>query len=144
VQGWRRSPFQAKVYNFDVQGLQCYAVGRGGVLVHNTNGEPIEMHHSDPAFMGGADPPTQELTPMWQSEHQQLHQELNEFLEQYDDGFGHNMRPGPGNSGEDIQAYHGRPALLQAMADFYNTFWDQWPDAAADFFKQWPQLDRRG
>jgi hypothetical protein len=32
------SPYHDKVYNLDVDGLHCYAVGNSGTLVHNSNG----------------------------------------------------------------------------------------------------------
>jgi len=37
VQAIRHQPFFDKVYNFKVNELECYAVGRNNVLVHNTN-----------------------------------------------------------------------------------------------------------
>ena len=38
VQEVRLYPMFEQVYNFSVDDLECYAVGRCGVLVHNTNG----------------------------------------------------------------------------------------------------------
>jgi hypothetical protein len=35
------------VYNFDVDDLHCYAVGRNGVLVHNDNGPESKPVHID-------------------------------------------------------------------------------------------------
>ncbi len=39
VQAVGRRPYADKVYNFEVRGLHCYAVGENGVLVHNENGD---------------------------------------------------------------------------------------------------------
>jgi hypothetical protein len=80
---------------------------------------------------------------MLQGDHQDLHKELNDFLSQKDDGFGHDMWPRNGNTGDQIQENFSREELLKAMGEFYNTNWDNWPDAADDFFKQWPALDQR-
>lgn len=38
VEALRHTPFEGTVYNLAVEELACYAVGRNGVLVHNTNG----------------------------------------------------------------------------------------------------------
>ena len=38
VEDVRLDPFADAVYNFEVDDLHCYAVGRSGVLVHNNNG----------------------------------------------------------------------------------------------------------
>ena len=35
----RHQPYKDKVYNFHVEDLQCYAVGRNGVLVHNNSAD---------------------------------------------------------------------------------------------------------
>jgi hypothetical protein len=40
VESLRLAAFAGEVYNFYVEGLNCYAVGRKGVLVHNFNGAP--------------------------------------------------------------------------------------------------------
>ena len=39
VEDVRQQHYHDKVYNFSVDDLKCYAVGRVGVLVHNSNGE---------------------------------------------------------------------------------------------------------
>jgi hypothetical protein len=38
----RHGPFAREVYNFEVEGLHCYAVGPAGLLVHNTNAGEAE------------------------------------------------------------------------------------------------------
>ena len=56
VQGIEHRPFVGKVYNFKVDELECYAVGKAGVLVHNTNGREGTAAEEDPVNdMFGAD-----------------------------------------------------------------------------------------
>jgi hypothetical protein len=42
VEAIRHTPFAREVYNFEVEGLHCYAVGPAGLLVHNANGDETE------------------------------------------------------------------------------------------------------
>jgi hypothetical protein len=111
VEALRRRPFHGVVYNVAVQDLQCYAVGPAGVLAHNING--VEDHHSDPKFMEGD--PEQPLTKMETPEHQQLHKDLNEFLQEKTDEFGNHMRPQRGNSGAKIAENFTREERLKAL-----------------------------
>jgi hypothetical protein len=57
--------------------------------------------HSDPMFLGGD--PDQDLTDIPTPDHQDLHSQLNEFLEGETDEFGNDMSPRNGNSGKDIR-----------------------------------------
>ncbi|MFV0445925.1 MAG: hypothetical protein ACK5Q5_20290 [Planctomycetaceae bacterium] len=102
----------------------------------------VEEHHSDPVFMGGAK--NQPTTKMPQGTHRgqgsSLHNDLSKFLKDKTDAAGNNMRPGPGNSGADIRGNFTRQQRLDAMADFYKTFGNKYPDAARDFFNQHPHL----
>jgi uncharacterized protein RhaS with RHS repeats len=100
--------------------------------------DPIQAHHSDPKFMGGD--PDQPLTDMSRSSHQDLHNTMNKFLEQYTDEAGNNMRPTSNNSGQDIKTNFPRAERLDALKDFYNGPGAQWPNAAQDFFTQHPEL----
>ena len=55
--------------------------------------------------------------------------------------FGMNYKPG--KSGQKVIREHGRPAVLQKLADFYKGMGNQHPDlkrAADDFFGQHPTL----
>jgi RHS repeat-associated protein len=48
VEGLEVVPFAGLVYNFEVENLHCYAVGREGALVHNNNGaNPGEANTSN-------------------------------------------------------------------------------------------------
>lgn len=53
--------------------------------------EPVELHHSNPKFLGGAE--KQKLTELTRSEHKQLHRELADHLEKYVAPNGKTMRP---------------------------------------------------
>ena len=99
-----------------------------------------EDHHSDPEFMGGAK--DQPLTTLETEVHQQLHRDMYYFLGNISDGAGNTMRPASNNSGANIQKNFSRDELLDALADFYKTFEDAYPTAAADFFSQHPNLNK--
>jgi len=81
-------------------------------------GEKIQLHHSDPIFMGGA--PDQELTPMSISRHQELHKDLNNFLVEKKNALGQHMRPQPRNSGLQIRRNFNRIDRSDAMKQFYD------------------------
>ncbi len=68
-------------------------------------------HHSDPQWAGGAK--KQKLTDMWQGGHEQLHNDMNVFLDEF------GMRPQKGNSGQIIKAKFGRNGILDKVAAFY-------------------------
>ena len=57
----------------------------------NDGAEKLVGHHSDPKFMGGD--PKQDLIIMPESEHIDLHRELNNHLKKYKDKAGSHMRP---------------------------------------------------
>ena len=46
--------FTGTVYNMEVEGLRCYAVGRSGVLVHNQNAKDTGLGTSGPTPAGAA------------------------------------------------------------------------------------------
>lgn len=96
-------------------------------------GERIEMHHSDPKFMGGD--PNQELTPLKQSLHRELHQDLNDYLKMQTDDFGNHMRPQRGNPGIRIQETFTRPIRIEAMNNFYDINRFSYPRSRYDFYK---------
>jgi hypothetical protein len=101
--------------------------------------DPLEHgHHSDPMFMGGAR--NQPLTRMSALEHQELHSELNRFLRGQTDAFGRSMSPSRSNPGQFIRSNFSRSARLGAMRDFYRGPGARFSRAAADFFKQHPDL----
>jgi len=100
--------------------------------------ERTHEHHSDPKFMGGE--PKQATTTLAESEHQQLHKELNEFLKQQKSEFGHDMAPRRGNPGSKIRQNFTRDELLRAAGEFYNKNAARFPKAAEDFFRQHPHL----
>jgi RHS repeat-associated protein len=100
--------------------------------------EKIELHHSDPKFMGGD--VDQELTPLTKSEHKELHNTLNEHLAGYKDAHGNTMVPKKGNPGLKIQGNFPRADRLKAMSDFYKGSGAKFKTAASDFFKQHPHL----
>jgi len=96
-------------------------------------GEKIQLHHSDPIFMGGA--PDQELTPMSISRHQELHKDLNNFLVEKKNALGQHMRPQPRNSGAKIRFNFSRTQRFDAMKQFYDKNWIKYWDARWDFYK---------
>lgn len=98
-----------------------------------------QEHHSDPRFMGGD--PNQPRTTMSAPRHDQLHRDLLEFLRNKTDGRGHDMCPRPGNSGRTIRRNFSRQERLEAMAEFYKKYRNEYPDAARDFFGQHPHLE---
>ncbi|ANI89331.1 hypothetical protein A9P82_08515 [Arachidicoccus ginsenosidimutans] len=100
--------------------------------------EKMHGHHSDPKFMGGEE--KQKLTDMPQSEHQQLHRDLNDHLVNYKDAKGNHMRPQPGNPGREIQLNFSREDRLKALRDFYQGPGSKYTQAAKDFFEQHPTL----
>lgn len=116
---------------------------RGPALRNNPNaGEEYRethLHHSDPIFMGGES--KQPLTRMPREEHCRLHQLMNEFLRLQEDEFGQHMRPQSNNSGAEIRQNFTRPERLDALRRFYNQNYNQFPDAARDFFQQHPALN---
>ncbi|WP_301280960.1 RHS repeat domain-containing protein, partial [Bacteroides thetaiotaomicron] len=100
-------------------------------------------HHSDPKFMGGA--PKQTLTALVDTDHVQLHIDLNLYLDTKTKVVGKetvSMRPKRGNSGAVIQTNFTRQERLEALAEFYTINRAKYPDAAADFFAQHPQLQK--
>jgi RHS repeat-associated protein len=99
--------------------------------------EKPNEHHSDPKFMGGDS--DQNTTTMPESEHKQLHQDLNDHLVNQTDGNGNHMRPQRGNSGANIQRNFTRAERIKAMADFYLNQGKKYLQAAEDFFTQHPQ-----
>jgi RHS repeat-associated protein len=98
----------------------------------------LHDHHSDPKMYGGD--PNQPLTTLPEDVHQNLHTDMADFMEQYVNSKGQSMRPGRGNSGDQIQAGFTRDELLWALRDFYKEYGDIYPEAACDFFRQHPGL----
>jgi hypothetical protein len=146
-----------RVRNIEVEYEHVYYAGEAGILVHNQysaqedasiairfdeeyGSDAYEEHHSDPEFMGGD--PNQDTTTMEATDHDELHSEMYDHLEDYVDGSGNNMRPAAGNSARDIQRNFTLDERLGALADFYNSANVQarWSEAANDFFTQHPQL----
>jgi hypothetical protein len=133
-----------EVCNLEINGQHVYRVGLLGVLVHNTCGtsakeeDPIEKHHSDPKYMGGD--PNQTCTDMLRSQHRQLTKDMNDFMRQEVNEAGQHMRPQRGNSGKVIQGRFSLAERLNALRDFYQANQHIYPDAAADFFNQHPDL----
>jgi RHS repeat-associated protein len=102
-------------------------------------------HHSDPKFMEGD--PKQKLTTLSQSDHIQLHRDLNTHLEtktKVIKGQTVSMRPKRGNSGATIRGNFSREERLDALAEFYHNNKSKYPDAHADFFAQHPHLQKTG
>jgi hypothetical protein len=94
--------------------------------------------------MGGD--PKQDLTKLNSTDHVDLHRDMNTFLETKttvnDEGETVSMRPKRGNSGETIQGNFSREERLEALAEFYSENEGKYPDAAADFFAQHPDLQK--
>ncbi|REJ90922.1 MAG: hypothetical protein DWQ35_15675 [Planctomycetota bacterium] len=84
--------------------------------------------------------PKQPTTTMPETDHKQLHKDLNDHLRTKTDGAGNHMRPQRGNPGSKIRDNFSRQELLEATAEFYKNNIDKYPDAACDFFKQHPHL----
>lgn len=97
------------------------------------SGEKLQLHHSDPKFMGGD--PKQTLTPLSKSLHNDLHRDLNDFLKLQTDDFGNHMRPQRGNSGFDIQFRFDRPLRIDVMKTFYDTNRFVYPRSRFDFYQ---------
>ena len=100
--------------------------------------EKINLHHSDPKFMGGD--PKQALTEMPESVHKKLHKVMNDFLREIVDDFGNHMRPQRGNSGARIRGNFTRKERLKALTDFYKKNRTKFPEAAKDFFEMHPDI----
>jgi hypothetical protein len=56
VEALRYGFLDTAVYNFDIEGLHSYAVGRSEVLVHNGNASPIGAGGSEPTTPNSSDP----------------------------------------------------------------------------------------
>ena len=76
---------------------------------------------------------------MLRSEHVELHNEMNRFLETKTDGEGHTMRYSCINKGDDIQEHFTLDERLRALAEFYRGPGARFTRAAADFFAQHPE-----
>jgi RHS repeat-associated protein len=126
------------VYNLQIANDHNYAVGETGAWVHNANCSGVHLHHSFPKFLGGD--PKQPLTALDAATHRRLHKDMNDFLRQRVDEFGNHMRPQRGNPASTIQLNFSLNSRLSAVADFYRQFGSSYPDAARDFFKQFPGL----
>jgi RHS repeat-associated protein len=109
---------------------------RNTTLGGNAWGAPTQQHHSGPMFMGF--PANQSLTPLTQSVHNQLHRDLNNYLRTQTNELGQHMRPQRGNSGQQIQRNFTQEERFNAMREFYNRYGEQYPWAARDFFRQFP------
>lgn len=88
--------------------------------------------------MGGN--PKQPTTKMSIPDHKALQKDLNDFLRQKTEAAGNHMRPQRGNPGADIREHFSPQQRQEAMAEFYKKFRDKYPDAARDFFDQYPHL----
>jgi RHS repeat-associated protein len=120
------------------EGLKVAAEDEAKEIAEKEAEELIELHHSDPKFMGGD--PAQELTPLERSEHKALHNDLNTHLEKYKNVKGESMRPTVKNPGAKIRGNFTRPERLKALKDFYKGPGAKYTSAASDFFKQHPSL----
>ena len=106
----------------------------------------FDEHHSDPEFMGGD--PNQPTTTMERGEHQELHKDLNEHLDNYKNTKGDKfkngnlktMKPGKVNSRRVIGGNFSGQERLKAMAKFYKGGGAKYIDAAKSFFSQHPHL----
>lgn len=109
-------------------------------------GDKTQGHHSDPKFMGGE--PKQDLTPMTEQRHHDLHKDLNEFLRKQTNEKGQHMRPQKGNSGHKIQAIFDKSLRFDAMKRFYDQHPVKYWDARLDFYRnrnilrQWRPLGK--
>lgn len=109
-------------------------------------GDKTQRHHSDPKFMGGE--PKQDLTPMTEQRHHDLHKDLNKFLREQTNEKGQHMRPQAGNNGAKIRMNFDRPQRFDAMKSFYDQHPVKYWDARLDFYrnnnilKQWRPLGR--
>ncbi len=95
-------------------------------------------HHSFPKFLGGSS--KQPTTKIPQNMHEDLHRKLNNFLRDRVNADGQHMQPQRGNSGAQIRDNFKLDARLRAVADFYRQFGNEFPEAARDFFAQYPNL----
>ncbi len=91
-------------------------------------------HHSFPKFLGGAK--KQILTKMAVDEHKMLHKDLISFLKEKAPG----MVPKRGNPGILIRQKLSYSQRVRIMAEFYKGPGKIYKEAAADFFKQFPNL----
>jgi RHS repeat-associated protein len=99
-------------------------------------GQSTHQHHSGPVFMGF--PRNQELTPLTRTVHEQLHRDLNNYLRTQTNELGQHMRPQSNNSGRDIRENFSSLERWNSLREFYNRYGDQYPTAARDFFRQFP------
>jgi hypothetical protein len=80
----------------------------------------------------------QDKTLMKESEHINLHKDLNDHLVKYKNQAGDHMRPQSNNPGRKIQRIFSPEERQRAMKDFYNGPGAKYKQAASDYFKQHP------
>ena len=108
----------------------CDAGPSNGPKPHRP-GDPIERHHSDPEFMGGA--PGQQRTPMYRPEYRQPHKDLYTFLKNTTNNQGFSMRPKKGYPRTKMWRQFTRQSQINALRDFYNGPGAKYYDTARDF-----------
>ena len=97
-------------------------------------GEKTQKHHSYPKFMGGED--KQSLSPINQSRHQDLHQDLNNYLRNLDieRGDGLRMQPVRGNPGFIIQENFSPDIRFNTIKGFYDSYPFKYFDIRRKFY----------
>jgi hypothetical protein len=95
VEAVRREPYEGDVFNFLVGGLNCYAIGYNGVLMHNGNGDADNGGLGDggegtaqpgPPENVGPENPGQQLTPEQQrsiNSYRELIEDHRQRLEEF-------------------------------------------------------------
>ena len=92
----------------------------------------VHLHHAFPKFLGGSD--KQKLVPLSEREHINLHKDLRTFLQKYYS----QMEPKKGQSGTVIQSQTSLNQRKNAIAQFYLVNYEQYKDAADQFFADNP------
>ena len=124
------------VYNLEIDGGHNYYVSSLQGLAHNRCGfDPIERHHPLPKYLGGK-PYNKILTPLRQTVHRQLHDDMQNWFRATNPGMAHHA----GYGRKEIQAAFTFDQRLDATASFYQAFAQQYPRAAADFMEIYTQI----
>lgn len=118
-----------KALNFGIRDVANFGLG-----AVNTSLGAYHKHHSYPKYLGGD--PKQQTTRMLDSDHKQLHRDMNDFMRQQTDAQGNHMRPQRGNSGKDIRRNFKTHEIEGALDRFYKGPGAKYKNAAKHFFKQ--------